>query len=151
MKRFILIIILACTYSMCQAQDALFKKYSGTKGVENVYISKTLLSLMPKSALGDKHVARIAGKLDYIRILESEKKSLIPAIVKDAEKIYGQKDYEVVMEENEDDEHVVIYLRKLKKDKNEFVIFNHEKDEIQVVCIVGNITFDDIKDLDLDV
>ena len=149
MKRLMIIILLACTYSMCHAQEELFKKYSSTKGVESIYISKTLLRLMPKSAMGDKDISRIAGKLDHIRILDCEKKELIPAIKKDAENFYKKKAYELVMETAEDDEQTYIYLRKLKNKQNEFVILNLEKDEIQIISIVGDITLEDIESLQM--
>ena len=150
MKRLMIIMLLACTYSMCHAQEELFKKYSGTKGVENVYISKTLLRLMPKSAVGDKDISRIAGKLEHIRILNCEKKELIPAIKKDAENFYKKKSYELVMETNEDDEQVYIYLRKMKNKQNEFVIFSLENNELAIISIVGNITLEDIESLQKD-
>ncbi|MBQ3625077.1 MAG: DUF4252 domain-containing protein [Prevotella sp.] len=147
MKRLMMIMMLACTCSIIHAQEALFKKYSNTKGVETIYISKTLLSLMPKSALGDKDVSQIAGKLEQIRILDCENKDLIPEIKKDAENFYKKEKYEVAMENNEEGERTVIYIRKIKKQKNEFVIFQQEKKELQIISIIGDITLEDIKNL----
>ena len=88
MKRIIFIILMALTCHLSYSQDALFKKYEDVKGISTVFISKSMLSLMPKIEAGDVDISRIASKLDRIQVLECERPSLIPAIKKEAVAYY---------------------------------------------------------------
>ena len=70
MKKFLAILfvaLLSCT--VMSAQSALFKKYENVKGVSTVYISKSLLGLVPKLVAGDMDISAIASKLDHVQVL----------------------------------------------------------------------------------
>ena len=62
MKRIIFIIFMALTCHLSYSQDALFKKYEDVKGISTVFISKSMLGLMPKVEAGDVDISRIASK-----------------------------------------------------------------------------------------
>ena len=145
MKRLLFIICMALTCHLSHAQDALFKQYENMKGGSTVFISKNMLSLMPEMEAGGMDISKIARKLDCIQILDCERPSLIPAIKKQAVAYYKKHQYEQIMQMNDDDEHTAIYCKPIGKGKNEFVLLNEEADEIQIVCIVGTISLNDIK------
>ena len=49
------------------------------------------------------------------------------------------------MRYKEADQNTVIYMRSLGKEKYEYVLYNTEKGELQIISIVGNITLQDIQ------
>ena len=128
-----------------RAQDALFDKYEDTNGVTTVFISKTMLGMIPNVKAGNHDISKIAGKLDQLRILTCEKASLIPRILDDAKKIYKSEGYEVIMRMNDDGEKMTIYQRSLKGGKNEFVLLQEESSELNIINVKGAITLKDIQ------
>lgn len=145
MKRIIFIMFMALTCHLSYSQDALFKKYEDIKGVNTVFISKSMLRLMPKMEAGDVDISKIASKLDRIQVLERERPSLIPAIKKEATAYYKKYQYEQIMRMNDGNEHTTIYQKSLGKGKNEFVLLNEESDELQIIHLSGSVSLNDIK------
>ena len=127
------------------AQDALFDKYEDTNGVTTVYISKTMLSMIPNVKAGNHDIGQIAGKLDQLRIITCEKATLIPRILDDAKKIYKSEGYEVIMRMNDDGEKMTIYQRSLKGGKNEFVLLQEDSSDLNIINVKGAITLKDIQ------
>ena len=82
MKKNILVVVA----QLAMAQDIIFKKYEDAKGVQTVYLSKTLLSLAAGSLddVEDMDLRSIAGKLDNLRILDCEKAGMAAKIKVDA-------------------------------------------------------------------
>ena len=105
----LLSLLLIAVASGAMAQDTLFEKYEDTNGVTTVFISKTMLGMIPNVKAGNHDISEIAGKLDQLRILTCEKASLIPRILEDAKKIYKNDGYEAIMRMNDDGEKMTIY------------------------------------------
>ena len=78
------------------AQKAFFDKYEDTNGVTTIYISKTMLGMIPNVKAGKRDIGKIASKLDYIRILSCEKPSLFSKLLDDARKTYRSGNYETI-------------------------------------------------------
>ena len=87
MKKYILLFLVALTVQTTMAQKALFDKYESSKGVETVFISKAMLSFAGSIGGIDKDIARVANKLDEVRILSCEKPAKARAIVSEARAI----------------------------------------------------------------
>ena len=148
LKRLNLFLLVVITFTMpTLAQDELFDKYEDTNGVTTIFISKTMLGMIPNVKAGKHEVTRIAGKLDQLRILTCEKASLIPRVIEDAKKIFKSDNYEVIMRMNDDGEKVTIYQRNLKGGKNEFVLLTEEKSEMTIINVKGAITAKDLQEI----
>lgn len=146
MKKFLAILFVAlfsCT--MMSAQSALFKKYENVKGVTTVYISKALLGLVPKLEAGDMDISAIASKLDHVQVLTCERPSLVKEIKETAIEQLSKGGYNILMTVRDGDEQTIIYGKSLGKGKNEFVLLEIEKNEINIVNISGSIPLEDIK------
>lgn len=144
----ILFLVTALVFSIhASAQKALFDKYEDTNGVTSIYISKTMLGMIPNVKAGKHDIGNIASKLDYIRILSCEKSALFSRLLDDARKNYQSGNYETIMKMNDDDEKVTIYQRTLKDGKNEFALLTEDKDEVTIINLMGTITLKDIKDI----
>ncbi len=146
MKKFLAILFVAlfsCT--MMSAQSALFKKYENVKGVTTVYISKALLGLVPKLEAGDMDISAIASKLDHVQVLTCERPSMVKEIKETAIEQLSKGGYNNLMTVRDGDEQTIIYGKSLGKGKNEFVLLEIEKNEINIVNISGSIPLEDIK------
>ena len=129
------------------AQKAIFDKYEDTNGVTTIYISKTMLGMIPNVKAGKHDIGNIASKLDYIRILSCEKPALFSKLIDEARKTYRSGNYETIMKMNDDGEKMTIYQRTLKDGKNEFALLTEDKDEVTIINLMGAITLKDIKDI----
>ena len=144
----ILFLVTALAFSIhASAQKAIFDKYEDTNGVTTIYISKTMLGMIPNVKAGKHDIGNIASKLDYIRILSCEKPALFSKLIDEARKTYRSGNYETIMKMNDDGEKVTIYQRTLKDGKNEFALLTEDKDEVTIINLMGAITLKDIKDI----
>ena len=150
MKQFIYtllftILLIVFPSAKTMAQDALFEKYNDVDGVTTIYISKTMLQMIPNVKTGKHNISSIAAKLDQLRVLSCEKPSIIPSIKKHALEVFKNGQYEVAMQVNENGEHVTIYHKKLSKEKSEFALLSEESGELTIISLRGKITLKDIQ------
>lgn len=145
MKRILLLLVCVCMTGMVLAQDALFKKYGNTRGVETVFISKSMLSMMPTVEVNDKRIS--SKKIDRIHMLSCERPSMVRTIKAEAVASFERGHYEEMMRMHDGDEQTIIYCRSLGRGINEFVLMETERDEINIINIQGRITLSDIKHL----
>lgn len=143
MKKYILLFLVALTVQTTMAQKALFDKYESSKGVETVFISKAMLSFAGSIGGIDKDIVRVANKLDEVRILSCEKPAKARAIVSEARAIYS-KGYTELMRLNDDGEKVTIYQKPVGK-KHEYVLLSVERDEVDIINLVGTLTLEELK------
>ena len=143
MRKYILLFLVALTVQTTMAQKALFDKYESSKGVETVFISKAMLSFAGSIGGIDKDIARVANKLDEFRILSCEKPAKARAIVSEARAIYS-KGYTELMRLNDDGEKVTIYQKPVGK-KHEYVLLSVERDEVDIINLVGTLTLEELK------
>lgn len=148
MKRiYILTLLFSFCSWMAHAQESLFDKYAEMKGVSSVFISKTMIDLMPHVVdAEDINVSRMAGKIDNIRILSCESRPVIVRLKKDLSLI-DKNGYEELMRMNDEGDKTTIYLKKKDNGKNEFVLLNDEKDELSIIVITGSLALQEIQEI----
>lgn len=122
-----------------------FDRYSDTDGVTSVYISKSLLRMMPDIETDGVDIKGISGKLESIRILSTEDKSMAEKMANDLTKDLRKNDYEELLRVNESKEKTMIYMKSGKNGLNEYLLINQEPDEFNIIRIVGTITPADIQ------
>jgi hypothetical protein len=147
MKKLLIILLLAATCAVSHAQNDLFRKYEDTKGVTTVYVSKAMMNMFPNISVGNNKIEKISRKLDMLRILSCDRPSLIPSIRNYAVAFYKDNRYQLLMQEDDDGEKTSIYKRGLGKNKNEFILLSVERDELNIISVIGNISLNDIRQL----
>lgn len=147
MKRIpIFTILLALTVLSSVAQiTKFFDKYAETDGVTSVYISKTMLNMMPDMKSNGMDMKAMAGKLDNIRILTTENPQLVSKLRKDLSSSFNSKEYEELLRVNEGKEKTVIYMKTSPSGVNEYLILSEEANELNAILITGKITPSDIQ------
>lgn len=142
----IIALALLLTSLQANAQVKEFEKYSDTKNVTYVYISKFMLGMAGKLAtpsVAGVNTKSIMNKLSGIQIITSEDKTAAARLKSDTQDIVRQGKYELLMQVDEDGEKVRIYHCEGKK-QSAVVMQVEEKDELTVIVFSGKFTLDDV-------
>lgn len=146
MKRtYIITLLLSLCSLFTYAQDSFFDKFADMDGVTSVYISKAMLSMMPNMQTEGVNIGEVASKLDNIQILSCEKPDIITKLKKETAFINPKNGYEELMRINDEGEKTIIYLKRDKSGKKEFVLLNNEKAEFTIIVIAGDLTLQEIQ------
>ena len=148
MIRIFIITLLITLCSICSyGQQSFFDKYAEMEGVTSVYITKSMLSLLPKgqTSVNGVNIGNITSRLDNIQILSADEQPIIDKLRKETSVINTRNGYEELMRVREDGEKTTIYFKDGKKDKKEFVLLLDEKDEFTIISIVGDLTLQEIQ------
>lgn len=145
MKRFYITAILAIICTIASHAQTIFDRYADTEGVTTVYISKTMLSMMPNMKTNGVNIGPIASKLDNIRILTCEDDKLLPKLRKETQSLGNG--YEQLMKVTDDGDNVDIFMKSLAGGKTEYVVRVSEKSGLTVILISGAITPTDIQSM----
>lgn len=143
---FILMLLISTTMA---AQTEMFEKYEDTKGVKTVFISKSVLKLLPDINVGGKKLSKLSNttnRLDAVQILECAEAKQAEIIEKDFRNYITNNHFEVVIKANDEDEKITIYQKNLKHEKTCFVLINREGRTLNIIAITGKISIDELKD-----
>ena len=135
---------LLCLTANAQVKE--FAKYSATKNVTYVYISKFMLKLAGAKAspsLPGVNTISLMDKLDAIQIISAEEKLAALKLKADTRDIVKRGKYGLLLQVNEDDEKVDIYYS-VDKRHGIVVMLVEEDDEVNVIVFSGKFTLDDV-------
>ncbi|HOO95213.1 MAG TPA: DUF4252 domain-containing protein [Proteiniphilum sp.] len=152
MRKMMMVLALALTASGLFAQNNPFEKFTDMEGVTSVYISKNMLSLMPKESgmqFGDVDVSNFLEKLSSILILTSENKPVAQEMVSLANKRIQDDKYELLMRVKSDDGELVNFFMKGKPENiHEMIMIVEDSDgESVIMQFLGAFSLDDAKNI----
>ena len=150
MKRTILSILLLASFMFTFSQKNPFEQFSEMDGVTSVYISKTMLSMIPKNSkmnYGGVNVGSFLNKLSSILILTSEDQKIAPQMLSMANDRVKGRDYELLMRvKSDDNDNVNFFMKGKPEDIRELIMIVAGNDGENVVMqFLGNFTLDDIQ------
>lgn len=142
-------------YTICEEEeskgvqdDDLFDKLSDIKGVEVVYISKSLLGMMPQMNLSGVDIGSVAAKLDELQIFSAEgNNNAVKTLKSEANKLVKKGKYETIMFVKDDDSKTVFYLKKIDKNKSEMLMVTEEKKEVKVIRFIGGFSMKELQNI----
>ena len=146
MKRlyFLSILFVMAVISASSQVNSVFDRFSDTKEVTSVYISKVMLRMIPDVDANGLNVGDISSKLDCIRVLSTSNSKMISTISSDFQNEIKKGKYEILLQTNDDGEKVVIYMKSGNDGINEYLIAAEEPNEFNYVLIAGSITPADV-------
>ncbi|MPM18493.1 hypothetical protein SDC9_64904 [bioreactor metagenome] len=152
MKKTILSILLLASFTFTFAQKNPFEQFSDMDGVTSVYISKTMLSLIPKNSKMDYGGVKVGGflnKLSSILILTSEDKKIAPQMLSMANERVKGRDYELLMRvKSDDNDNINFFMKGKPEDIRELIMIVAGNDGENVVMqFLGNFTLQDIQQM----
>lgn len=148
MKAKILLIAILSVFSFMSiyAQEDMFERLSDHKDITTVYISKSLLKMMPDINAGGANIKGLAGKLEQLEIYNSEESKEAAKLMK--QEIAGllkSKKYEILMKVKEKDNTVTFYVYKEKDRIKDLIMFVDQKEECSIIRIKGNFSAEDVQ------
>lgn len=152
MKKIIVSILLLASFTFVFAQRNPFEQFSDMDGVTSVYISKTMLSLIPKNSkmdYGGVNVGGFLNKLSSILILTSEDKKIAPQMLSLANDRVKGRDYELLMRvKSDDNDNINFFMKGKPEDIRELIMIVAGNDGENVVMqFLGNFTLQDIQQM----
>jgi len=145
-KLFITTILLLCSLTAIQAQSSIFNKLSDRKDVTTVFISKTLLSMMPKDMdMGGADIKSLMGKLEQIEIYTSESDEAAKLMKKEMQILAKSKSFETLMKIKDGTEVVQFYAERDGDKFKDMIMFTDEEDAGTIIRIQGSFTAEDIQ------
>lgn len=144
----VLLIILMCCASVVSAQNKLIEKFADMDGVTSVFISKSMLQMMPNMKTEGIDIGGIAGKLESMLILTSEKASISNMMKNEIHSFNSNKSYEELMRVKDEGTRVTFYIKRKNNNKiGELVMFVDEHPEFVFIQIKGDMTLQDIQNI----
>lgn len=128
------------------AQVKEFERYSDTKNVTYVYISKFMLQMAGKKAapsVQGVNLNNIMHKLNGIQIITAEEKNAAARLKTETLGLIKNGKYELLMQVDENEEKVRIYHREGKQ-QSAIVMLTEETDQTTIIVFSGKFTMDDV-------
>lgn len=146
-KRILMIALTCLLSSLVMGQKNLMERYANVDGVTTVYISKTMLQMMPNMNMHiNMNTKEMAGRLTGILILTTERRDLVQSLRKDANQFFNTKTFEVLMTVKDEESLVNFYIKRKNDQRvSEMVMVVDEGDEFVLIQMTGDMTMDDIK------
>lgn len=142
----LLCVVLTMLSLTATAQVQEFAKYSDTKDVTYVYISKFMLRLAGKSvtpSVPGVDTQSIMKKLNGIQIITSEKKDAAARLKADTETLVKTGKYDLLMQVDDDGDKVRIYHREGKQ-QSVIIMLTEEPGETTVIVFSGTFTLEEV-------
>ncbi|MDU1890462.1 MAG: DUF4252 domain-containing protein [Dysgonomonas sp.] len=149
MNRKVLLTIMALilSFTAVQAQD-IFEKLSNHDDITTVYISKSLLSMMPSKGadmMGGVNIKNLASKLEQLEVYNSENKGASDMMRNEIKALVKTKTYETLMAVKDKGDNVTFYAHKENDKFKDLVMFVNEPNACTIIRITGNFTAEDIQ------
>ena len=154
MKQLYILVAMLLVSISAAAQDgrSLYNKYSDYDNVEAVYISPAMFRLIgkiPDVEMNDESVnlGPIIKSLSGLYILSIKEDSIAQDLADDVNRFIKKGQYELLMEAKDNGEVTRMYTVGDDFTVNSFVMLAREGDEVNFICIDGNIPRDQLEDL----
>ncbi|QIK59392.1 DUF4252 domain-containing protein [Dysgonomonas sp. HDW5A] len=126
----------------------IFKQLSNTKGIQVVYISKTMLGMMPNMDMPGVDIGNIAGKLESLEIYSSEETSASRRLIYVSEDLLKGGNYETLMLIKDNDSRTAFYVKKNKSNQgSEMLMITEDGSDATIIRFLGSFTVQDIKNI----
>lgn len=146
---FISSLMLISASVLTSAQNSIIDRFSRTEGITTVYISESMLRMMPEMRIqSGMDLREFAGKLNGILIQTSENGSVSRMMKKETGYFANDRAYEVLMKVKDGETDVDFFIRKRPDNRiGELVMLVDENNEFVLIQLNGNLTMEDIQKL----
>ena len=148
----ILVLLTLSVTALAHSGKSLYNKYSDLDNVEAVYISPAMFRLIGKIPDmevqdGSVNLGPIIKSLSGLYILSIKEDRIAEELADDVNRFIKKGQYELLMEAKDSGEVTRMYTVGDDFTVNSFVMLAREGDEVNFICIDGNIPRDQLEDL----
>lgn len=143
-----IIFLLLCSFSLLNIHaqsNALFENLSNDRNVGTVFVSKSLLSMMPKLNMGNADLKSISNKLTQVEIYTTENPKSIRTIKNGMRVLAANNRYERIMQVKNDGQNVVFFAEQHGGTFRDLIMFVDSDNEYTVIRLIGNFTPEDVQ------
>lgn len=144
-KYILLILCLICS-KIGLAQSKLFDKYADMDNVTSVYISKAMFQMMPDVADMGMDIANLAGKMDGLQLVTTEKKDMILQMRKEFTQLIN-KDQQELMRIKDGNTRITFYANMKDDLITELLMLADADSSFTVIQLLGRFTLKDIQEM----
>lgn len=131
-----------------QNNDDLFSRLSNLKGVQVVYISKSMLGMMPNMDMPGVDIGNIAGKLESLEIYTAEEDLASKRLTSASEGLLRGGNYETLMLIKDEDSKTAFYVKKDKSNQgSEMLMITQDGSDATIIRFLGTFSIQDIKNI----
>ncbi|SHF78622.1 DUF4252 domain-containing protein [Dysgonomonas macrotermitis] len=126
----------------------VFHDLANTKGIEVVYITKSMLGMMNNMDMPGVNIGKIAGKLETLQVYSAEGRSASNTLRATTDRLVRSGNYETLMLVKDEDSKTAFYLKKNSNDKkSELLMLTEDGSEVSVIRFLGEFSLKDIQNL----
>lgn len=144
-KYIIITLCLICS-QISWSQSKLFDKYADMDNVTSVYISKAMFQMMPQVADIGLNMANLAGKMEALQLVTTEKKEMLPQMRKEFTQLVNKEQQEL-MRVRDGNTRVTFYANMKGDQISELLMLADADSSFTVIQLLGNFTLKDIKEI----
>jgi len=144
--KYIVIVLCVFCVQLSFAQNKLFDKYADMDNVTSVYISKAMFQMMPKVADVGLNMANLAGKMEGLQLVTTEKKDMIPQMRKEFTQLVNKEQQEL-MRVKDGNTRVTFYANMKNDLITELLMLADADSSFTVIQLLGNFTLKDIQEI----
>lgn len=149
MKRFQILLFAFILSASAFAQKEFIDKLGNIDGVTSVYVSKTMLKLLPQLDVKELDLKKISQKMDGVQILTAENLNAIKKLQTSALSYLQKNNYEQLIEVKDGKESTTIYMKQKSKDYSSFVLLSADGNQtgFTLIALSGSLTLEDIQSI----
>lgn len=145
----IIIAILCFTMTQigaAQSSKALFDKYTDMDDVTSVYVSKAMFKMMPAFETAGLSLVNMAGKIESLQIISTERNDLAPKMREDFSRLIG-KGHEELMRVRDGKTKATFYADMKGDLVKDLIMLADTDDGFTIIQLLGNFTLKDIQEI----
>jgi len=149
MKRFQILLFAFILSASAFAQKEFIDKLGNIDGVTSVYVSKTMLKLLPQLDVKELDLKKISQKMDGVEILTAENQNSAKKLKSGALSYLQKNKYEQLMEVKDGKDNTIIYMKQKNKDFSSFVLLSADGNQtgFTLIALSGSLTLEDIQSI----
>ena len=149
MKRFQILLFAFILSVSAFAQKEFIDKLGNIDGVTSVYVSKTMLKLLPQLDVKELDLKKISQKMDGVQILTADNLNAVKNLKSGALSYLQKNKYEQLIEVKDGKENTTIFMKQKNKDYSSFVLLSADGNQsaFTLIALSGSLTLEDIQSI----
>ena len=149
MKRFQILLFAFILSVSAFAQKEFIDKLGNIDGVTSVYVSKTMLKLLPQLDVKELDLKKISQKMDGVQILTADNLNAVKKLKTSALSYLQKNKYEQLIEVKDGKENTTIFMKQKNKDYSSFVLLSADGNQsaFTLIALSGSLTLEDIQSI----
>lgn len=147
------LVLLSFNFTLQAQNNDLFNKLNNNKDITSVYISKSMISMLPNDLISTQNnsMQNVINKLEQVEVYTSDTKNSKDYIKKEVNSLVNNNTYELLMNMKDGNNMVTFYSIKNKDNKDKIkellMLTTSDGNDCTLIRMIGDFTADDLKNI----